>query len=279
MATYGSPLVARPDPRLARPSPRWRRALSGAYLFNEPGLLAVRDIQGAYPGTLTPGSAWTWTAGSYGPQLQFATGSSQYLNLGGYPPLSAAPEFTVAILAAMASYAASDGTGNNLLFAAETSGTGECRFGYFQPTGMIFFQLGADAAYPNLAAPPPPLNLPVVFTARLTAAGTRSMWFGACKVDERTDAGIAYPTTGALKGIGGSPQSLTRGWQGPVMTAYIWTRALADPEIVALAADPFVPVRPPRMSAAAYGRADPDAGGLPAIGRITTIRGPERRSA
>ncbi len=250
-SVYASPPLAGPPPRLAV-NPRWRSGLVGAVI---PGpdagnIVGVRDVIAGIRRPFVSG-AMTRATGMWGPELVnahtgvsagvgFATGTTAN------NPLTGATQFTLASLCLW------DGVFNEatMLWGGDNTSTADMRFllgstGVSQGAGW-YFQLGADGSFTNLTTFLPPVNQYVMVTARLAPGGVRSIWMGPYKLAERTDAAIVYGTGTESNGMGwgGSPEVAGRSWSGRLTTGYVWNRALSDAEIVALAGDPFAPVRP-----------------------------------
>ncbi len=163
----------------------------------------------------------------------------------GTPIASGATEFTVSSLV-LTNTTTGGAAGLRHLWGAETVSATDMRVAL---TGnVLFFQVGADGAFTNLNVDPPAVNVPVLVTCRLTTAGVRSIWYGASKVAERTDSGCTWGSNGANLGLGSSAYYNQRNWSGQINGGYVWSRALGDAEIVALASDFYVPIRPARLS-------------------------------
>ncbi len=205
---------------------------------------------GTRPSIYTP---LAWSKDRWGPCLAYS--DSNNFAVGGLgAPLTGATELTISTLCMLNTLVGGDNSLRHLWCEDTVSdfhANGRV-FVYNVAPAVMAFQVGTDSAFANLTCDPPPLNVPVLVTCRLTSAGVRSIWYGSCKVAERTDAGIAWGSGGIAGGaqgltlgngsLGGS--SAGRNWSGTVSAAYVWGRALSDKEIVALATDPFAPVRP-----------------------------------
>lgn len=229
-------------------NPAWATKMLVAIVPGEESgnLVGARDrfSQGLLPFVT---SAMTRAVGPWGPELNNThTGSNGVLMVQATHQLQGSNQFT------LSSLCTADAFGDLYhLWSGENNSTADMRFCLSASTGGFAFQLGADGSFPLLGVIMPDFNVYTLVTIRLAPGGVRSIWYGPHKVAERTDAGIAYgsgvETNGS--GWGGSPQSGSRAWSGRLTCGYGWNRALSDAEIVALATDPFAPVRPapPRM--------------------------------
>ncbi len=239
-------LVEQPSPyrlpgRIALNSGWPNRMLNALVPGQDSGnIVGVRDIyaQRIQPWTFANAQvAMPRTIGPWGPEVSNAHSPGSggpYLG----QPLSGSTQFTFSSLCLADAF-------NDLggLWMEETS-TANLRICLSGTAGNMIFQVGSDGAFTNLTAVMP-LNKYVLVTCRLAPGGVRSIWMGGYKVAERTDAGIAYGT-GSTVGMswGGSYNLSNRSWSGRLTCGYAWSRSLADDEIVALASDPFAPVRP-----------------------------------
>lgn len=232
-----------PRPPYAGVSPAWKMGLGSAVsLANENGsVVGVHDLLSGQPRVLAAGgTAPVWGRDQWGRCLSLSASTFAGI-LVGRPIPGGASEFT---LAALCTYDPSATVVTNRNLWCEPSG-GNQNVQLVLNGGLLQFQLNTGL-YTNLTTPPPASNRPVLVTIRLTKAGVRSIWYGSYKQAERTDVGGVYGS-GATSGLimaGGLGS-----WGGNFSAGYAWSRALSDAEIVALAADPFAPVRPRRMSA------------------------------
>lgn len=246
-----SPLTAvdrqrRPRPVRFKLQALWRRTLLSGYVLAERGGLAV-DLMQAHPGTLGGGA--TRTIGRFGSQVQVvdngATGS--YVDLGTMPSLLGIAEFTICILAALDTATdAPAAVGVRNLWTASRSGTSidQSSIYYNAASGSLQFR-PRYGNYTPLTALAPPLNQLTLITGRITATGAQSLWLDAVKVGEQTLASWLYAgdITPTLQLGASAINGENTNWSGPIVAAYLWGRALSDAEVVALASDPFAPVR------------------------------------
>ncbi len=219
---------------------KWARGLaraqtfmtSGANLFPDPASGVTYGVVGTV----------AWTQNQYGPCMNPNDSTGQgCLNMT-TPIAAGANEFTLSTLASTNTLTGG-GSGLRHLWAAEGTPTD---FRLAMQSGVLFMQVGADAAFTNLTIDPPPLNTLVLITVRLTTAGVRSIWYGPIKVAERTDASCVWGSNGNALGLGSSTTISTRNWSGQINCGYVWTMALQDSEITALASYLYSPVDPPR---------------------------------
>ncbi len=179
---------------------------------------------------------------TYGPCVKPNDSNGQGCINFGSPISHGATQFTLSTLALLDTNTGG-GSGLRHLWAEETT-TANMRL--CMSSGILFFQVGSDGAFPNLNADLMPLNVPVVVTCRLTTAGVRSIWYGPFKIAERTDSGCAYGSgTGSLA-LGSSAGANSRNWSGQINGGYVSTRAWSDAEIIAVSRDFFAPVRTPQ---------------------------------
>lgn len=233
-------------PRPARPVVQsgWKRDLAVALVpGQEAGAASIPNLVNGVRTTYQT-STMARVAGPWGPELvNTHTGSGGLLL--GRPIPNAATQFTLSSLCTADAFA-----DLSHLWGGENTTSANMRVSLYLTGGGLSFQVGVDGAFTNLTATIPALNTPYLITCRLAPGGVRSIWFGPYKVAERTDAAAAYGSGGETNGSGwgGSPQNGSRAWSGRLTVGYVWNRALSDAEIMALAADPFVPVRPGKVS-------------------------------
>ena len=226
---------------------RWRRGLVMGHIANGYGKL--KDIVAANDGTPTNGAAWG--TGCFGDEIELGSASNTYVGFpaGASAGITGGSAFTVSVLA---SYAAS-GLG--------TIPTGSDRFvvGRMQSTPDFFVSLdnagariranvNATGGTVEADAPKPETLDYVLYTLRFNA-GTVDLFFGGQKVATASGGGstVANNSPNAY-GLGNDLGTSSRAWIGAVKAHYLWSYALSDRQVAALAADPFAPGRPPRQS-------------------------------
>jgi hypothetical protein len=224
-----------PRPSYAAVAPAWRRGLARAQpLVHESG-----STSGMYDVVTRAKLAFvgspSWGRGPWGSHLVVSDSATGAINFG-TPIALGATEFT---LSALCSRDGSASVATNRSLWEDPPGTSNVRL--VLNSGLLQFQVGSDGAFTNLTTLPPEPNQSVLVTIRLAPGGVRSIWYGPYKQAERTDASAVYGSTAGSTGL-----RLGTGagaWAGNIMAGYVWDRALPDARIVAMAADPFAPVR------------------------------------
>ncbi len=254
---YVTPITRSQRPFQPVVQSRWRSGLARAQVFPYYQMSSFPD-PASYASYTTAGTV-AWGRNQYGPCMAPNDSTGQGCLTMGTPIASGATTFTLVSLALLDTVIAAN-VNRELWNAA--GATVDLRVTL--NAGLLQFQVGADAAFTNLTFDLPILNVPVVITTRLAAGGVRSLWYNAFKVAERTDASCVYGSAGGALNLGSPSVLTTRNWSGQINGGHVWTRALQDEEIIALASDFFAPVRPSRQAVYALAAIANETFGIPA---------------
>ena len=227
----------------------WRGCVGYWPLWEGAGATAHDISPHGNNGTLTNMEAADWQSGQRGMMLDF-DGSNEFINCGTMPDVDGASAASWLMLINRDDQGA---TGRDL-FSKWTGGSvtfyNEMNAGVGQ--GSLICGIGASAY------------------GRINSGITKETWYVIQGVFDGTQAsnatrlkmyidgvaqaltfGNTIPTTlgssGQILGIGGT-SLVARYFNGRFALAILWLRALADAEVIALSADPFIMIRPPDFS-------------------------------